>query len=90
MITFGGIQVLALTQVPALKHAAKCGMLMQCADGLVWQCYPILASFMADYKEQTVLIGVKLGQHCTICHVLPQEYSDLLSTMSNKWPRQTH
>ncbi|OCK91016.1 uncharacterized protein K441DRAFT_503810, partial [Cenococcum geophilum 1.58] len=56
-----------------LKRAARRGMPMRCADGFIRQCYPILTRFMADYKEQVVLIGVKLGQYCIMCYVPPYE-----------------
>jgi hypothetical protein len=42
---------------------------------------------MTDYEEQVVITGVKSGQHCTICLVLPNERENL---MGGPWPLRTH
>ena len=35
-------------------------------------CYPILASFMIDYKKQVLITGIKTNIQCYICHILPK------------------
>lgn len=35
------------------------GINMECADGRIRQCYPVICGIMADYKEQVLITGVK-------------------------------
>ncbi|KAG8218030.1 hypothetical protein J3R82DRAFT_6233 [Butyriboletus roseoflavus] len=44
------------------------GAKMVCADGLVRQVYPILATFIGDYPKQC-LIAYCAENHCPKCHV---------------------
>ena len=39
------------------------------ADGFIQQYYPILTGFIADYKKQVILTGVKLEQYYIIYYV---------------------
>lgn len=43
---------------------------------------------MADYEEQTIITGVKSGQHCTICQVRSTDRENLCP--STPWPKRTH
>lgn len=46
----------------------------------------MIAGFMADYEEQTLINGARSGQHCTICTVPSDRRENLLTT----WPIRTH
>jgi hypothetical protein len=61
-------------------------MPMQYINRFIQQCYPILARFIANYKKQVMLIEMKLKQHYIIYYIPSYKQSDLLSTMSGKWP----
>ncbi len=39
------------------------------ADGYKKLCYPVLASFMIDYKEQVFITSIKANMQCWIYHV---------------------
>ena len=43
------------------------------ADSYKRHCYPILASFMVDYKKQVFIIGIKVNMQCLICHISLKE-----------------
>ena len=59
---------------------------MECADGRIRQCYPVICGIMADYEEQVLITGVKSQQHCTICQVPPNRRENLLE----RHPLRTH
>jgi hypothetical protein len=40
-------------------------------------CFPIIASFAADYEEQFIVTGVKSGRHYTIFTVVSEEREDI-------------
>jgi hypothetical protein len=44
-----------------LKKASKEGVYLLYIDSQDQHCFPLLAIFMADYKEQVTLIGIKSG-----------------------------
>lgn len=71
--------------VVALETLTLEGLPILCADGYTRQCYPIIAGFKVDYKEQILITGVK-GDHCTICQVPPDRREDI----QVKWPSRTH
>ena len=50
--------------------------MLLCADRYARRCHPIIAGFMVDYEEQTLITGMKSNQ-CTICHVKPAERENL-------------
>ena len=50
----------------ALESLTKDGFLVKGADGLNRQCYLIIAGFIADYKEQVLITGIKKAQHYNI------------------------
>ena len=55
--------------VLALKKISKTGVIMQSADSRYYQYFSIITSFVCDYEEQVVIIGIKSGMQCTICQV---------------------
>ncbi|KAG8728883.1 hypothetical protein FRC10_004490 [Ceratobasidium sp. 414] len=54
-----------------LKQARKDGVKMFCADGQLHQIYPILASYIVDYPEQSLMACTCQGQ-CPMCLVTYQ------------------
>ncbi|CAE6475454.1 unnamed protein product [Rhizoctonia solani] len=51
-----------------LIQAGKDGVEMNCGDGYVRHCYPILAAYIADNPEQTMIAGCRrnLCHRCTV------------------------
>ncbi|KAG9118957.1 hypothetical protein FRC07_006257 [Ceratobasidium sp. 392] len=55
----------AMTEiVKPLHEAGKHGLEMDCGDGYVRHCYPLLAAYIADNPEQTLVAGC----HRNLCH----------------------
>ncbi|KAI9750296.1 MAG: hypothetical protein M4579_006529 [Chaenotheca gracillima] len=69
-----------------VEEYSKDGVELECADGHVRRCYPIVAGFMTDYEEQVLITGIKSGRHCSICQVPPDERENLCQ----EWPKRTH
>ena len=42
--------------------------LMKSGDGLVYHCFPILATYITDYPEQVLVTLVKIGE-CPVCSI---------------------
>lgn len=78
--------MLTLNPSAGIVPFSRQGIRLQCADGMVRLCFPIICGFSIDYEEQVVVTGVKSGEHCPICEVPPQERQNL----RGKWPRRTH
>ncbi|KAG8759585.1 hypothetical protein FRC12_009724 [Ceratobasidium sp. 428] len=58
-----------MTQIlKPLVSAGKHGVEMDCGDGYVRHCYPILAAYIADNPEQTLIAGCQrnLCHRCTV------------------------
>ncbi|KAG9073879.1 hypothetical protein FS749_014599 [Ceratobasidium sp. UAMH 11750] len=58
-----------MTQIlKPLVSAGKDGVEMDCGDGYVRHCYPILAAYIADNPEQTLIAGCQrnLCHRCTV------------------------
>lgn len=62
---------------PVKQVSNRYGMEVECADGWVRQCFPVIAALVVDYEEQAKLTGVKSGRHCTICKIDPDFREDL-------------
>ena len=65
----------------ALKKASKEGVCLLCADSQDWHCFLFLAVFMANYKEQVTLIGIKSGCKCLTCHIYINKQYDLTTAI---------
>ena len=63
--------VFELIFVP-LQDVAHTGMAIDCADGKVRQCFPILSAWIADHMENVALHGLKTNT-CLKCEVPTQE-----------------
>ena len=50
---------LCLISLVVLKSLWYKGINIECADGRIRQCYPVICGIMADYKEQVFITGVK-------------------------------
>ena len=70
----------------ALESLVKDSFLVKCIDGYNYQCYLIIAGFMADYEEQVLITGIKKAQHCSICTVPPHEREN----PTDQWDDWTH
>jgi len=51
-----------------LQHAALDGVPIDCADGKVQRCFPILSAWVADHMENMTLHGLK-SNACHTCEV---------------------
>ena len=67
-----------------LEH--KDGIELVYVDSYKRRCYPVLAGFMVDYKEQVFITGIKANMQCSICHVSPKE-KELVTRL---WEPRTH
>ena len=69
-----------------LQGTALEGVLIDCADGRVRNCFPILAAWIADHMENVALHGVK-SNACPRCEISP----DMLgSHMQNGYPTRDY
>ena len=46
------------------------GVKIDCANGKVWRCFPVLSAWIVDHMENVGLHGVK-SNSCPKCKVLP-------------------
>jgi len=51
-----------------LQDRAHDGIPIDCTDGKVWRCFPILATWIADHMENVALHGTK-SNVCPRCEV---------------------
>lgn len=57
----------ALTAIlTPLEATAKDEVFLQCPDSQIWQCYPVLAAWPADYMEYVKLFNIKTPA-CPVC-----------------------
>ena len=63
--------VLDLILAP-LQEIANDGAVMDCADGNICLCFPILSAWIADHAEHTILNGIS-SKSCPQCEVLATE-----------------
>ena len=69
-----------------LHNAVLEGILIDCTDGRVRKCFPILAAWIADHMENISLHGVK-SNACPRCEISP----DILgSHMQNGYPTRDY
>ena len=52
-----------------LQAVARKGVKIDCADGNVRRCFPVLSAWIADHMENVALHGVK-SNSCPMCKVL--------------------
>ncbi|EJD51489.1 hypothetical protein AURDEDRAFT_56899 [Auricularia subglabra TFB-10046 SS5] len=57
-----------------LFTAAANGVSIADSQGNLRLCFPILASYVADYPEQCLVTGVRYGQTCPKCHITVDEF----------------
>jgi len=50
------------------QDPARDGVPIDCADGKVWSCFPILAAWIADHMENVALYGIQ-SNICPRCEV---------------------
>jgi len=48
---------------------------MLCADGQMWQCYPVICAWMADYLKNILLHSNK-QPHCPVCEAPKSSFGD--------------
>ncbi|PPQ85738.1 hypothetical protein CVT24_001926, partial [Panaeolus cyanescens] len=64
-----------------LGSAGRNGLLLISGDGKARRCYPILAAYVGDYPEQTLVTLVKNGQ-CPVCPTSRNDIGDPLKTQN--------
>ncbi|CCO35137.1 hypothetical protein BN14_09252 [Rhizoctonia solani AG-1 IB] len=65
------------TILEPLEKAGKEGVEMECGDGFVRQCFPILAAYIADNPEQTLIASCRRNQ-CYRCTVARDKRGELI------------
>jgi len=63
-----------------LNHAAQEGAPIDCADGMIARCFPIMSGWIADHMENVTLHGIK-SNACPKCEVPPEELGSRPATM---------
>ncbi|KAG9094615.1 hypothetical protein FS749_012136 [Ceratobasidium sp. UAMH 11750] len=71
-----------------LKEASRLGVEMFCADGGIRRVHPILAAYLADYKEQTLVTCVR-DNRCPVCWVPGKERADYNQQYSLRGKHET-
>ena len=56
-----------------LRTAGADGVIMRSGDGVARRCHPILAAYVGDYLEQTLVTGTKNGE----CPTCPATFAEL-------------
>jgi hypothetical protein len=64
------------TILEPLQKAGQEGVEMECSDGFVRHCYPILVAYIADNPEQTMIAGCQRNR-CYRCTVARDKRGDL-------------
>ncbi|KAG9080612.1 hypothetical protein FRC06_006358 [Ceratobasidium sp. 370] len=71
-----------------LKEASRQGVEMFCADGGIRRVHPILAAYLADYKDQTLVTCVRENR-CPVCWVPSEERVDYNKQYGLRGKRET-
>lgn len=66
--------------VKPMERAGRDGILLVSGDGTVRRCFPILAAYVGDYPEQTLVTLVKT-RNCPICPASRNEIGDWESNL---------
>lgn len=57
-----------------LKVAGEAGLELTSGDGAVRMCHPILACYVADYPEQSLVCCTRLNSRCPKCHAVAKDF----------------
>ncbi|KAJ1299410.1 hypothetical protein OPQ81_002640 [Rhizoctonia solani] len=68
--------------VAPLKQAGIDGIEMDCGDGYVWHCFPILAAYIADNPEQTLIACCRQN----LCHICTVKFDQHQNPPNNPFP----
>ena len=60
-----------------LQEVVQAGTVMDCADGKIRLCFPILSAWIADHAEHAALHGID-SQSCPKCKVPSKELGENL------------
>jgi hypothetical protein len=66
-----------------LETAGREGVNIECSDGWVWWCYPVLGAYIADHPEQCMIACCKQNT-CWACKVPPNDRGE-----SKLWEART-
>ena len=64
-----------------LEKVSKEGVHLLCVDSQDQHYFLLLAVFMADYKEQVMLIGIKSGYKYLTCYIHTNKRYNLTTTI---------
>ena len=70
----------------ALEKAGKKGVCLLYIDGQNRHCFPLLAVFMANYKEQVTLIGIKSGRKYLTYYIYTNKRYNLITAIQRLQP----
>jgi hypothetical protein len=65
----------------ALKKTSKEEVHLLYTDSQDQHCFPLLAIFMADYKEQVTLTGIKSGRKYSTCYIYINKRHNLMTAI---------
>jgi len=58
--------------IASFNSAAREGAPIDCPDGKIWRCFPIMSGWIVDHMENVTLHGIK-SDACPKCEVPPEE-----------------
>ena len=65
----------------ALEKASKEGVYLLCADGQDQHYFLLLVIFIANYKEQVTLTGIKSGYKYLTCYIHINKQHNLITAI---------